>query len=107
MPVTSRDELGQLAAAFNSMAGGLRELRETDQARLLRVQRISQSALDRLPEAVAVVSSSREVELANQAASSGLGLRAGEPLPERHREWLPRCSTGSNPAVFPPAASKP
>jgi signal transduction histidine kinase len=36
VPVASRDELGQLAAAFNSMAGGLRDLRESDQARLLR-----------------------------------------------------------------------
>ncbi|HEY4591551.1 MAG TPA: HAMP domain-containing protein, partial [Thermoanaerobaculia bacterium] len=88
VPVTSRDELGQLAAAFNSMAGGLRELRETDQSRLLRARRISQSAIDKLPEAVAVVSPDRRVELANQAASSELGLRPGEPLPERHQEWL-------------------
>jgi two-component system, NtrC family, sensor histidine kinase KinB len=88
VPVTSRDELGQLAAAFNSMAGGLRELRETDQSRLLRARRISQSAIDRLPEAVAVVSPDRKVELANQAASSQLDLWPGEPLPERHREWL-------------------
>jgi signal transduction histidine kinase len=36
VPVASRDELGQLAAAFNSMAGGLRDLRESDQARVLR-----------------------------------------------------------------------
>jgi len=36
VPVASRDELGQLAAAFNSMAGGLRDLRESDQAKLMR-----------------------------------------------------------------------
>src|SRR5436305_3546705 len=91
VPVTSQDELGQLAAAFNSMAAGLKELRETDQARLLRAQRISQSALDELPEAVAAISPDRpdrKVELANQAASSQLALRPGEPLPEQHREWL-------------------
>ena len=91
VPVTSQDELGQLAAAFNSMAAGLKELRETDQARLLRAQRISQSALDELPEAVAAISPDRpdrKVELANQAAASQLALRPGEPLPEQHREWL-------------------
>jgi signal transduction histidine kinase len=91
VPVTSRDELGQLAAALSSMAGSLRELQETDQARLLRARRISQSAIDKLPEAVAVVSPERperKIELANQAASSQLGLLPGEPVPEPHREWL-------------------
>ncbi|PYQ63910.1 MAG: hypothetical protein DMF53_08935 [Acidobacteria bacterium] len=34
VPVTSRDELGQLAAAFNAMAGSLRELRGADQAQV-------------------------------------------------------------------------
>lgn len=89
VPVISRDELGQLAAAFNSMAGGLRELRESDQARLLRAQRIAQSAIDHLPEPVAVISPERKVELANRTAASRLGLRPDEPLPERHSEWLP------------------
>ncbi|HEY2292281.1 MAG TPA: ATP-binding protein [Thermoanaerobaculia bacterium] len=105
VPVTSRDELGQLAAAFNAMAGGLRELRETDQARLLRARRISQSAIDKLPEAVAVVSPEgpeRKIELVNEAASSQLGLWPGEPLPERHQEWLlpllDRIETGRLPA---------
>ncbi len=89
VPVTSRDELGQLAAAFNSMAGGLRDLRETDQARLLRAQRISQLAIDDLPEAVAVISPDRRVEVANRAAADLLGLRPGGPLSEQHRAWLP------------------
>jgi len=88
VPITSQDELGELAAAFNSMAAGLRELRETDQSRLLRARRISQAAIDKLPEAVAVFSSDRKVELSNLAASSQLALRPGEPLPEQHREWL-------------------
>jgi len=88
VPVTSQDELGELAAAFNSMAAGLRELRETDQSRLLRSRRISQAAIDKLHDAVAVISADRKVELANQAASSQLALRPGEPLPEPHREWL-------------------
>lgn len=88
VPLTSGDEMGRLAAAFNSMAGGLRELRETDQSRLLRSRRMSQSAIDHLPEAVAVISPDRRVELANQAAAR-LGLSPGEPLPERHTAWLP------------------
>lgn len=89
VPLTSRDELGQLAAAFNSMAGGLRDLRESEQARLLRAQRLARTALDAIPEAVAVLSPDRRVELANRAAASLLGLQPGEPLPERGVEWLP------------------
>lgn len=88
VPVTSRDELGRLAATFNSMAGGLRELRRSDQARLLRARQISQQAIDQLPEAVAVFSENGEVELVNATAASVLGLRPGEPLPARHETWI-------------------
>ncbi|HYU35348.1 MAG TPA: ATP-binding protein [Thermoanaerobaculia bacterium] len=88
VPVTSRDELGQLAAAFNSMAGGLRELRESDQAHLLRARRVAERAIDNVSEAVAVVSADQRVELANRAAAR-LGLRPGEPIPAQHGGWLP------------------
>lgn len=87
VPVTSRDELGRLAATFNSMAGGLRELRRSDNARLLHARQISQMAIDQLPEAVAVFSKSGEVELVNSTAASVLGLRPGEPPPARHG-WI-------------------
>lgn len=89
LPVTSQDEIGQLAAAFNAMAGRLRELRRRTRARLLRAQRTSQLAIDSLPDAVAVFSPDMVVELANRTAVSALGLRPGQPVPERHADWLP------------------
>ena len=53
--VKSKDEVGQLAEAFNSMAAKLRAFRETDQAKLLRTQQTTQLAIDSLPDAVAVI----------------------------------------------------
>jgi NtrC-family two-component system sensor histidine kinase KinB len=90
LPVTSQDEIGQLAAAFNAMAGRLRELRRSNRARLLRAQQTAQLAIDNLPDAVAVFSPEMEVELANRTAISALGLRPGQPVPERHADWLPQ-----------------
>jgi two-component system, NtrC family, sensor histidine kinase KinB len=86
--VTSQDEIGQLAAAFNAMAASLRELRRSDQAQLLRARQTSQLAIDSLPDAVAVFSPEGEVELVNETAVAILGLKPGEPAPERHAEWL-------------------
>ena len=90
VPVMSKDEIGELAAAFNAMAGRLRELRRSNRARLLRAQQTSQLAIDSLPDAVAVLSPDLRVELANRTAVSTLGLRPGEAVPLRHADWLPR-----------------
>jgi NtrC-family two-component system sensor histidine kinase KinB len=73
--VHSRDEVGQLAAAFNEMAASLRELRRTGRARLLRTQRATQLALDSLPDAVAICSPAGEIELANDGAQALFGLK--------------------------------
>jgi two-component system, NtrC family, sensor histidine kinase KinB len=73
--VHSRDEIGQLAAAFNEMASSLREFRRTGRARLLRTQRATQLALDTLSDAIAVCSPSGEIELANDTAQRLFGLK--------------------------------
>ncbi len=88
VPVASHDELGQLAEAFNAMAGSLRELRRSDQAKLLRTQKTSQLAIDSLPDAVALLSPEGGIELANRTAIAEFGLAPGAEVPERHAQWL-------------------
>ncbi|HEY7088888.1 MAG TPA: ATP-binding protein [Tepidisphaeraceae bacterium] len=73
--VRSKDEVGQLAEAFNSMAARLREFRRTDRAKLLRTQRTTQLAVNSLPDAIAIVGPDGSVELANDAAQRMFGLR--------------------------------
>jgi signal transduction histidine kinase len=80
VPVRSRDEVGQLAEAFNSMASKLREFRRSDRAKLVRTQRTTQLAVNSLPDAVAVVGPDGTVELANDAAQKLFGLRPQMPL---------------------------
>ena len=46
VPITSDDELGQLAATFNTMARQLREYRQSHKAQLIRAQQTSQATID-------------------------------------------------------------
>jgi two-component system, NtrC family, sensor histidine kinase KinB len=71
----SKDEVGELAAAFNEMTSSLREFRRTGRVRLLRTQRATQLALDTLSDAVAICSPLGEIELSNHAAQRLFGLR--------------------------------
>lgn len=72
--VRSRDEIGQLAEAFNSMAVRLRQFRRSDRAKLLRIQRTTQLAVNSLPDAIAIVSPDGRIEVANDAAQKHFGL---------------------------------
>lgn len=78
--VRSKDEVGQLAEAFNSMAARLREFRRTDQAKLVRTQRTTQLAVNSLPDAIAIISPEGKVELANVAAQTLFGLSPLMPV---------------------------
>jgi len=70
VPVLSRDELGELARAFNTMAAKLRAFREATTARVMRVQRTMEATLTSSPDPVFVVSRRGEVELTNPAAAA-------------------------------------
>jgi signal transduction histidine kinase len=74
VPVISRDELGQLAGAFNTMAHQLRDYRQSQQAQLLRLQQTSQATINAFPHPVLVVDNEGRVEMANPAARRFLGI---------------------------------
>jgi len=68
VPDVSRDELGQLAGAFNQMAAKLRAYREATLARVLRTQRTMEATLTSAPDPVFVVGRDGVTEVRNPAA---------------------------------------
>ena len=86
--VKSRDELQQLAKAFNSMAAKLREYRRTNRAKLIRTQQTTQLAINSLPDVVAILSPEGTIEMANTPAQRLFGLRVDAHVSELRVEWL-------------------
>jgi NtrC-family two-component system sensor histidine kinase KinB len=85
LPVPSRDELGLLVESFNRMTAQLRDLRQSQSAKLLRAQQTSQATIDAFPDPVVVVDPEGHVEMANPAASRMLGVSPGKPA----TTWYP------------------
>jgi signal transduction histidine kinase len=86
VPATTRDELGELALAFNTMTRTIREFRQSRTARLLRAQKTAQATIDTIPDPVLVVDPTGAVERANPAACRILGVipSTDGPIP-----WTP------------------
>ena len=74
IPVTSQDELGQLAETFNLMARHLRDYRQSQSAQLLRAQHTSQATIDAFPDPLLVIDLEGQVEMANPTARKLLGV---------------------------------
>ncbi|HSB45942.1 MAG TPA: histidine kinase dimerization/phospho-acceptor domain-containing protein, partial [Nitrospira sp.] len=85
---SSRDEIGQLSEAFNAMAASLREFRRSDQAKLLRIQRSTQQALNSLPDVIAVLDSDGVVEVSTEAAREVFGLKPAVHLQNLPYPWM-------------------
>jgi PAS domain S-box-containing protein len=86
--VNSRDEIGQLGEAFNSMTAKLREYRRTNRAKLVRTQQTTQNAINSLPDAVAVLGPDGVVEMANAAAQRLFGVKIDTPVSQLKIDWL-------------------
>ena len=57
--VASRDELGELAAAFNQMAEDLAEFRRTNISEVVRAKNTLEATLEALPDAVVLLDAGR------------------------------------------------
>ncbi len=84
VPAFGKDELGRLAAAFNTMSEHLRHYRQSSADRLIRAQRTGQATIDSFPDPVLVVDPEGRVELANPAARQVLGV-----APDGDAVWTP------------------
>ena len=89
VPEFSRDELGRLARAFNTMAGKLRAYREATLQKVLRTQRTMEATLTSAPDPLFVISNDGAHEVRNPAAealtltpdfASGFPPALAEPL---------------------------
>ena len=97
--VRSRDELGRLEGAFNTMTTELRRLRALDADRLSRAYQAAQTAIDSLPDGVIMLDGTGRVELANRSATRLFFVKAGEDIALRPEVWL-RESIGRAPGAF-------
>jgi NtrC-family two-component system sensor histidine kinase KinB len=89
IPVVSRDEMGNLAEAFNLMVRQLRSYRELHSVRLLRAQRTSQATINSFPDPVLVVDPIGHVEMVNPAAHLLLGIAPPPSGETAAYSWLP------------------
>jgi two-component system, NtrC family, sensor histidine kinase KinB len=88
VPVESKDEVGRLSESFNAMAEGLREIRRSDQARLVRIQDSTQHTFNSLPDAVAILDLQGRVEVATESAKKVFGLKPGIQVQSLPLKWL-------------------
>src|SRR5512136_1296266 len=87
--VGSRDEVGILAAGFNTMAERIRQLRRSDLGKLVVAQQTTEAAIDSLYDPVIITDAEGAVTKLNPAAEELFGSEAanvGKPVGEIARD---------------------
>ncbi|MGA3209279.1 MAG: ATP-binding protein [Syntrophales bacterium] len=84
----TRDEIGRLSEAFNAMAASLREVRRSDEAKLVRIQHSTQQTFDNLPDAVAILDLEGKVEMATETARNIFGLKRNIRIESVPLKWI-------------------
>jgi NtrC-family two-component system sensor histidine kinase KinB len=93
--VTSRDELGELAATFNQMAEDLSEFRRTNIGEVVRAKNLLEATLEALPDAVVLLDADGGIQTMNRAATVALeaaGVREPTRLHDLRLQGLDHAS---------------
>ncbi len=98
VPVVSRDELGQLAKAFNQMAAQLHAYRQSTSDEIVRLHRTMESTLASFPDPIFVLNETGGIELKNPAAEAlAASLQIQDRLPAHLQEAAAKVlSAGEN-----------
>jgi len=84
----THDEIGRLSEAFNAMTASLREVRRSDEAKLVRIQHSTQQTFDNLPDAVAILDLEGKVEMATETAGNIFGLKRNIRIESIPLRWI-------------------
>ncbi len=105
LPVTSKDELGELADSFNKMAARLRVYQQSTAEKIVRLHRTLEATITSFPDPIFVLNREGNIDLKNLAATEltkRLGLK--DELPPHLKEMARKALAGGE--NFLPASFK-